>query len=270
MPRFVCVTCGVEYPDSDEPPVECLICNEPRQYVPPEGQSWTTLDELQADHANTFHDLEPGLTAIHTEPAFAIGQHAHLVQAGNGDVLWDCITLLDPQTRVAIEERGGLTAIALSHPHYYSTILEWSEAFGGVLVYVHEADEQWLVRRDGNVVLWSGETHELGRGLTLVRCGGHFEGGAVLHWAQGAEGRGALLSGDIVQVVLDRDWVSFMYSYPNFIPLPAETIRRIVAALEPYEFDQVYGAWWDAVVRADGKAAIVRSAERYLRAIGAA
>jgi hypothetical protein len=58
-----------------------------------------------------------------------------------------------------------------------------------------------------------------------------------------------------------------MYSYPNLIPLPAETIRTIVAALEPYEFDRVYGAWWDAVVRSDGKAAVRRSADRYLRAL---
>jgi len=266
VPRFVCVTCGVQYPESHEPPAECVICNEPRQYVPPEGQSWTTLDELRADHANTFEELEPGLTAIRTEPAFAIGQHAHLVQAESGNVLWDCITLFDAATKTAVDERGGLTAIALSHPHYYSTIIEWSEAFGGVPVYVHEADEHWLVRRDGNVVLWSCETHELGRGLTLVRCGGHFEGGAVLHWAQGAKVRGALLAGDIVQVVPDRDWVSFMYSYPNLIPLPHREIERIVSALEPFAFEHIYGAFGRHVL-ADGKGALARSAQRYVRAI---
>ena len=266
VPRFVCATCGVQYPESTEPPAACLICEEPRQFVPPEGQRWTTLEELRANHRNVLEELEPGLTAIHTEPSFAIGQHTHLVQAESGNVLWDCVTLLDGATIRAVERRGGLTVLAVSHPHYYSAMIEWSRAFGDAPVYVHEADERWLVRRDGNIVLWSGETHELGPGLTLVRCGGHFEGGAVLHWAEGAEGRGALLSGDVVQVVSDRAWVSFMYSYPNLIPLPPQAIERIVRALEPFEFERVYGAFGRHVLT-DGKGAIERSVERYLRAI---
>lgn len=266
MPCFVCATCGVQYPDSDEPPGACSICDEPRQYVPSEGQQWTTLEKLREGHRNLVKELEPELTAIHTVPSFAIGQQALLIQAQGGNVLWDCLTLRDDKTQRAIEGLGGLTAIAISHPHYYSTMVEWSEAFGGVPVYVHEDDAKWLARHDGNVVLWSGETHELGPGLTLVRCGGHFEGGAVLHWAQGAGGRGALLVGDIVQVVADRLWVSFMYSYPNLIPLPRPAIERILRALEPFEFERVYGAFGRHVL-ADGKGAVERSAERYLRAI---
>jgi hypothetical protein len=57
------------------------------------------------------------------------------------------------------------------------------------------------MRPDKAIVSWEGETRTLAEGLTLIRCGGHFEGGTVLHWAGGAEGRGALLSGDIIQVV---------------------------------------------------------------------
>ena len=83
----------------------------------------------------------------------------------------------------------------------------------------------------------------MGTGLTLIRCGGHFEGGSVLHWAGGAGGKGALLSGDIIEVAADRRWVSFMYSYPNFIPLDAAAVRHIVAAVEPYAFEDIYGAW---------------------------
>jgi glyoxylase-like metal-dependent hydrolase (beta-lactamase superfamily II) len=266
VPCFVCATCGVQYPESAGPPPACLICDEPRQYVPPEGQTWTTLDELRAGHRNVFEELEPDLTAVCTKPSFAIGQYAHLVQAEAGNVLWDCVTLLDEETVAEVEARGGLAAIALSHPHYYSAMIEWSQAFGDAPVYVHEVDERWLARRDGNVVLWSGETLELGPGLTLIRCGGHFEGGAVLHWAQGADRRGALLAGDIVQVVSDRAWVSFMYSYPNLIPLSRPAIERIVRALEPLEFERVYGAFGRHVL-ADGKSAVRRSAERYLRAI---
>ena len=104
--------------------------------------------------------------------------------------------------------------------------------------------------------------------MTLIRCGGHFEGGTVLHWAGGDGGKGALLTGDIIQVVPDRKHVSFMYSYPNYIPLGASAIERIVKAVDPFEFDRVYGAFWDMVIEKGGKAAVKSSAERYLRAIG--
>ena len=114
----------------------------------------------------------------------------------------------------------------------------------------------------------AGRDELLGDGLTLIRCGGHFDGGTVLHWAAGAEGRGALLSGDIIQVVPDRKHVSFMYCYPNYIPLPASAIERIVRAVEPFQFDRIYGAFWDMVIDQDGKAVVKESAERYLRAIG--
>src|SRR6266849_11193792 len=51
--------------------------------------------------------------------------------------------------------------------------------------------------------------------VALVHCGGHFEGGTVLHWPGGANGKGALLTGDLITVVQDRRYVSFMRSYPN-------------------------------------------------------
>jgi hypothetical protein len=90
----------------------------------------------------------------------------------------------------------------------------------------------------------------------------------VLHRPAAAEGRGALLSGDIIQVAQDRRWVSFMYSFPNYIPLPAAEIDRIVAAVEPFDFDRIYGAWWDRNIESDAKNAVRRSAERYKRALG--
>jgi hypothetical protein len=85
---------------------------------------------------------------------------------------------------------------------------------------------------------------------------------------QGAEGAGALLTADTIYVVADRRWVSFMYSYPNDIPLGASDIRRIVAAVEPYHFDRIYGSWDGAVVATDAKGAVSRSAERYIAHIG--
>lgn len=262
MQNFICVTCGSQFAESAEPPPRCPICEDERQYVGRDGQQWTTLEELRRDHGAEIREEAPGLVGLGCEPSFAIGQRALLVQAPGGNVLWDCISLLDDELGARVEELGGIAAIAISHPHYYSSMVEWARAFDAP-IHLHAADRQWVMRPDDRIDFWDGETRELGDGLTLLRLGGHFEGGTVLHWAEG----NALLSGDIVQVVQDRRWVSFMYSYPNLIPLPAATIRRMVAALEPYEFDRIYGAWWDAVVRADGKAAVRRSAERYLRAL---
>jgi hypothetical protein len=87
----------------------------------------------------------------------------------------------------------------------------------------------------------------------------------VLHWPAGSGGRGALLTGDTITVVQDRSWVSFMWSYPNLIPLDEATVQEIARRTERFTFDRVYGGWWGRVVVADGPAAIRRSADRYVR-----
>jgi len=87
------------------------------------------------------------------------------------------------------------------------------------------------------------------------------------HLGSGNHRKGTLLTGDIIQVVADRKHVSFMYSYPNYVPLSAETVERIVRAVEPFEYERVYGAFWETVIDRDSKAAVARSAERYLQAI---
>jgi hypothetical protein len=257
MTHWICATCGTQFAESEEPPAECAICTDPRQYVPEEGQRWTTLDELRADHRNEVRD-EGELTGIGVEPSFAIGQRALLA----GNVMWDCVHLVDEAVAEEVERRGGLAAIAISHPHYYTGMVDWAHRFD-CPVYIHADDERWIMRPDPAVELWQGDVKEIGDGLTLVRCGGHFAGGTVLHW----EGGKALLSGDIVQVIPDRSHVSFMYSYPNLIPLPAAAVQGIAGALEPYEFDTIYGAWWGRIVRGDAKGIVRRSAERYVHAL---
>ncbi|HEY9514706.1 MAG TPA: hypothetical protein VIQ74_03420 [Gemmatimonadaceae bacterium] len=268
MQEFICVTCGTQFTASKSAPDNCPICDDERQYVPPSGQRWTTLTALRRAHRNAVRRLEPQLLGIGTEPAFAIGQRALLVQTPEGNVLWDCVALLDDATVDVIRALGGISAIAISHPHYYTTMVEWARAFGAA-VYLHAADSEWVMRPDPAIRFWDGENQDLPGGLTLVCCGGHFEGGTVLHWPAGAGGRGALLTGDILQVVADRRHVSFMRSYPNLIPLGAPAIERIVRAIEPYPYDRVYGAWWDRCIESDGKSAVARSAARYLAAIGA-
>ncbi len=263
---YICGTCGVQFGPTEEPPRDCPICKDERQYVGWSGQSWTALDELRHKHHIEVHD-DLGLTGIGTQPTFAIGQRALLVPSPQGNLLWDCITVIDDATIDAVRKLGGIRAIAISHPHYYSSMVEWSRAFDAP-VYLHDADRQWVMRPDPRIEHWSGDTKPLWDGMTLIRAGGHFPGGTVLHWPAGADGRGALLTGDILMVAQDRRWVSFMYSFPNYIPLPATEIDRIAGAVEPFQFDRIYGAWWDRNVASDAKAAVGRSAERYKRALG--
>ena len=263
---YICATCGVQFAPSPEPPPRCPVCEDERQYVGWSGQRWTTLDALSKEHHNQVRD-DCSLTGIGTEPPFAIGQRALIVRSPQGNVMWDCITVIDDPAIEAVRELGGIRAIAISHPHYYSSMVEWSRAFDAPVL-LHAADQQWVMRPDACIEFWSGDAKSLWDGMTLVRGGGHFEGGTVLHWPAGADGRGALLSGDIIQVAQDRRWVSFMYSFPNYVPLPAAEVDRIVAAVQPFEFDRIYGAWWDRNVASDAKNALHRSAERYKRALG--
>jgi hypothetical protein len=267
MPAFICNTCGTQYAPSERPPASCPICEDERQYVTPAGQSWTTLDVLAKRNMNSIRELEPGLIAFLTFPHFGIGQRALFLRTPHGNILWDCIALIDRATIEMISAMGGIKAIAISHPHYYTTMVEWSEAFGGVPIYLHEADHKWIMRDGPTVSLWKGRTKELLPGLTLICCGGHYPGGTVLHWAAGAEGRGALLSGDIVQVVQDNKSVSFMWSFPNVIPLSAPRVEGVIEALKDYKFDRIHGAFIDRTVWSDGRGVLERSAARYLKII---
>lgn len=266
MPAFICTTCGTQYAPSDKPPSACPICDDERQYVTPAGQSWTTLDTLGKRYMNAIRELEPGLISITTQPAFGINQRAQLLRTPHGNILWDCIALIDRATIEMIKAMGGIKGVAISHPHYYTTMIEWSEALGGVPIHLHQADRKWIMRDGPAIKLWQGETKELLPGLTLICAGGHYPGGTVLHWADGCGGKGALLSGDIVQVVQDGT-ASFMWSFPNFIPLSAPRVEGVVKAIKPYKFDRVHGAFTDRSIWSDGKGVVDRSAERYLKII---
>jgi len=189
------------------------------------------------------------------------------VRTAQGNVLWDCVADIDADAVKSIAGLGGLRAIAISHPHYYTVLAEWSEAFGGIPVYLHALDRQWVMRPHGDIVHWDGETQPLWDGVTLVRCGGHFPGGSVMHWAQGAGGRGALFTGDVMQVGQDRNSVSFMHSFPNYIPLNAASVKTVAKAVIDYPFETIFGAFARRNVMIDGKAVLARSVERYLEAI---
>lgn len=257
----ICLACGMQYA---APRADCPVCEDERQYVPAAGQRWTTLDTLRAgDYTGKVEQQGAGIVGIGSEPGFAIGQRALLVQAASGNFLWDCAAYLDDDLLARINELGGITGIAISHPHYYTTMVEWARAFDAP-IYLHQNDQQWIGRPDPSIKLWSETTFQVTPELTLINLGVHFAGGTVLHWAGGEAGKGALLSGDIVQVIPDRKFVGFMYSYPNLIPERPGVVRRAAELLEPYRFEAIYGAWWDAIVRTDGHEVVQRSAKRYL------
>ncbi len=263
MPVHICKECGTSYADAPSPPARCPICEDERQYVPRTGQAWTTPDELSATHVNTWRLLEPGLFEIHTQPRFAIGQRALLVRTPAGNFLWDCIALIDEATVELIMGLGGLAGIAISHPHYYTRCQDWAAAFG-CPIHLHAADSEWVMRSDPAIRHWDGETLALGPDATLIRLGGHFPGATVLHWIpEGSEGC-ALLTGDTLQVVADPSRVTFMYSYPNLLPLSASTVRRIADALQGWRIDRVYGFNVGRQIVEEGGAAIEHSAQRYI------
>jgi hypothetical protein len=262
VPAWICVTCGVQHRDQPEPPDRCAICTDERQYVGWGGQQWTTMAALARDHESVLREEEPDLLGIGTEPSVAIGQRALLVHTPEGNVLWDCTSLLDDAAHARVAELGGIAAICFSHPHFYGVNVEWADAFDAPIL-VPRADAAWVQRPSPRIQLWDDEAEPV-PGVTLARIGGHFDGAAVLHWPAGAEGRGALLTGDTITVVQDRDWVSFMWSYPNLIPLDEGTVLDIAARVERFAFDRVYGGWWGRVVVRDGAAAVRRSADRYV------
>jgi glyoxylase-like metal-dependent hydrolase (beta-lactamase superfamily II) len=267
MIPWICVACGTQFSPSDNPPEVCPICRDERQYVGHQGQHWTTLEDMKSKaYKNAYHEHEPNLFGIGTFPEFGIGQRALLVRTPDGNILWDCITYIDDITTDLIRGIGGIKAIAISHPHYYSSMVEWAERFN-CPIYLHKNDRDWVMCPSDRIEFWEGNELHLTSETKLIHVGGHFEGGTVLHWSSGTNEKGALLTGDILQVVADRHWVSFMYSYPNAIPLPAREIERIKSTLESLEFDRIYGFQFDRIVLEDAKASVMRSADRYIRAL---
>jgi glyoxylase-like metal-dependent hydrolase (beta-lactamase superfamily II) len=271
LPAWICATCGNHYPDSEHPPASCKICSDERQWVPPSGQRWTTHDELAAapgpgDRADKRHsefwEVEPGLTGVRVTPDVGIGQRALLVRTDQGNLLWDPPGFVDDEAIEQVRGRGGLRAVTASHPHFYGAMATWARAFGaGILV--NEADASWVTEPDPAIRTWSGRLEVL-PGVTLVQCGGHFPGSAVVHWADGAGGAGALLAGDTIFVTPGEDRLTFIWSAPNRLPLSEPMIRGILDAVRPFPFDRIYGGW-APTIGSGARQLLEASAERYIQ-----
>ncbi|KAH7123752.1 beta-lactamase-like protein [Dendryphion nanum] len=263
----ICVTCGtqLDVPLSQAPP-NCRMCDDPRQYVPGTGYTWTSLAEAQSSQKNQFTQdtTNPNIWFINTAPKdgsfnplrpttswpnkqLGIGERAILLQTPAGNVLWDLIAFLDEETVEWVKSKGGLKAIVISHPHFYTTHLEWAEVFG-CPVYTARADEEWLSRADtkGQRRLIEGTT-KIVEGVTAIQVGGHFDGSLILHWDD------QLFHADSIMVVPSAFYhkdrpkgttsYTFMWSYPNMIPLPPQKVLAIWKALKPFNFTATYGGF---------------------------
>jgi glyoxylase-like metal-dependent hydrolase (beta-lactamase superfamily II) len=261
---WVCETCGVEHAANDAPPDGiCAICADDRQYVLPTGQSWLTLPQVQQNRNAEIVELEPNLHGIVVTPKIGIGHRSLLVQTPDGNVLFDPPGFLDDALLNDLKALGGVSAIATSHPHLTGLSVSFSHAFDGIPIWYGGDDKRWVRRPDPVIRFWQ-DQQEVLPGLTLVQCGGHFPGSAVLQWERGAEGRGAILTGDTIRVNSDRTTVSFMRSFPNLIPLPPRSIQRIADAVRPLAFDRIYGGFDGEVLQSGAHEAVRFSAKRYI------
>ena len=261
----LCKACGTSYQETDIQIEQCRICQDERQYVPVGGQQWIALSTLQATHSNKWQQHEVDLFSLETVPAFAIHQRAFLLRTPEGNILWDCIANLDDATKALVSALGGISAIAISHPHYYTTMQDWAAAFNAP-IYLHASDSEWIMRDSPAIQLWEGDELELTSAVRLLRLGGHFPGGNVLHWERD---NGVLLVGDIVQVTPGADAVSFMWSYPNILPLPATTVSTLTSRLGQIRYERLYGAFAGQNITAKASEIVQRSGEKYIACLRA-
>jgi glyoxylase-like metal-dependent hydrolase (beta-lactamase superfamily II) len=268
MNTYICETCGTQFAPSALPPAACPICEDERQYVGWEGQRWTTHETLATRHSLRIGE-DAGLMAIDMAGTFAIPQRSLLLATAAGNVLWECVSLVTAEAVIRLRARGGVDRIVISHPHFYSSMVQWSEALGNVPILLHAADEAWVQRPSRAIEYWRGDTLSLGGGVTLVRTGGHFPGSTALHWEDGAQGRGALFVGDSPQVATNRSRVSFMYSYPNYVPMQPRDVREMRERLERFGYDDVYGYSWGRNIIGGGRDAVNASFDRFFSAVRA-
>lgn len=261
-PSKICATCGTQYPPSNSRE-ECPICNDDRQYIPEGGQSWTTHEKLLSTSSVRIVKLIDNVYELEIKPTFAIGQRAFFIVSKQGNILWDCIPLLNEPTIEFIKSHGGLNAIAFSHPHYYSNMNYWAEIFD-CPIYIHKKDEQFIMNRGSRVALWEGNEKAMWDGIRLINIGGHFPGSSILH-VPFLSKDGSVFCGDTLAISPSKKHFAVMYSYPNRIPLPKNEIERIKKRLEEIPFDALYGFWSGQNVSQNVREILKRSMEVYLQ-----
>jgi hypothetical protein len=260
--KSFCTTCGTQFPPGQPLPDLCPICNDDRQYINDKGQTYITPDELNKQYSVKISKINEQLYTIKMIPDFAIGQRAFLVISPGGNVLWDCIPLLNEAIIAFIKSKGGLKAIAFSHPHYYSNMNEWAAEFN-CPVFIHEDDKEWIQYKSNYIQLWDGETKPLWDNISIINIGGHFPGSSVLYLpAQSA--KGTLLSGDTLYIAHSKRHVAVMHSYPNQILLTKKEFASVYKKSAGIEFDTMRGAFEGQELTGNAKEIFEASMKRYL------
>jgi hypothetical protein len=258
----ICTTCGTQFPPNSDVKI-CIICAEERQYIPEKGQTWTTHKLLSSSHKNKIKKIDENLFEIVIEPSFAIGQRALLVVSKSGNILWDCVPLLDIETINFVNNLGGLKAIAFSHPHYYSNMNDWAYAFN-CPIYIHKKDKEYILDKCKNVKLWEGNEIEILDNIAVHNIGGHFDGSSVLVIPEMSK-LGTMLTGDTLYLSPTKKHFAIMYSYPNRIPLPIKEIVRIKKRFDNISFDSIYGFYSYQNLTENAREILNKSLERYLK-----
>ena len=257
------------------PPAVCPICDDERQFVPADGQVWTTVGELAVSGRSIeMAEVEPGLHSLRTQPRTGIGQTCYLTTASGavagadasapstaGGLLFDVPPFIDDDAVEAVAERGGVGAIVASHPHMYGLQLEWSRAFDDAPILVSRKDAAWVQRLGPAIELYDDEAEPL-PGVRVRQVGGHFPGSSVALWRAPSDSALVMLGSDSVSPVARAGWVTFMRSFPNFLPLSARAVRMIAERVADLEVERIYGSFGQRLMHG-GSRAIAESADRY-------
>lgn len=248
---MICITCGTQFSGNVSTPEICPICIDDRQHVPPCGQKWISRDDLKKNYQVSLQSM-PGLSGgqsapatsvyrLKVDPHFALNNRAILIKSKSGNILWDCIPVLDEAAIDSIKSMGGLKAIAISHPHYYSNMNDWAAAFD-CPIYVHHLDAEWVMDKGPHINYWQGDELSFFDGIRMIHTGGHFRGSCVLQ-VPDLSASGTIFCGDSLYIARSKKHTAVMYSYPNQIILPRADFAAFEKRMSAIQFDSLIGAF---------------------------
>ncbi|KAF4555989.1 Hypothetical protein D9617_2g059560 [Elsinoe fawcettii] len=273
---LICVACGTQYDVTYEQGRErCKICDDPRQFVPPQGQQWTSLRLEANKHTNHWvpSSSDPRIYHLYTDPKLGIGERASLLLTPHGAIIWDCFAFLTPPLVEFLLSHHPI-AIVISHPHFYTTHLLWASLLK-CPVYLSSEDASWLSRPDpsGQRRFLTEAKTEIIPGVTAIKTGGHFPGSLVLHWDRHLFVADSIMTTPAAYTPEPRPEgmgaYAFMWSIPNMIPLGPDGVGRIWEAVKRVEFSETHGLMMGMdVVHTDVKKWVLEGAKRQVRMMG--
>jgi glyoxylase-like metal-dependent hydrolase (beta-lactamase superfamily II) len=264
--KDICVTCGTQFAPGEVLSLLCPICNDDRQYINPNGQTWISAHELNKSHKVKITKINERLYSLKITPGFAIAQRAFLIISPGGNILWDCIPLVNTELIEFINSMGGLKAIAFSHPHYYSNMNNWAAIFD-CPVYIHDFDGEWINYNSARIKLWDGDAKPLWDGIKIIHIGGHFPGSCVLHLPS-ANGSGTVFCGDTFYIAPSKRHIAVMHSYPNQILLTKDEFLAVFKRSAGLAFDALYGAFEQQNLTQNAHEIFTNSMKRYMDSYG--